>query len=82
MHMARDSSYWVRSSVPTIIRSGVSDNFLRRQKRVEMRLLSGVVPEFDLTSAQWSGTYHSARYDWDSFVTLPLFPGPRVSAEL
>ena len=37
--------------------------------------------EFDLTSAQWSGAYHSARYNWDSFVSRKIFPGPRVSAD-
>ena len=55
--------------------------FSQRQKRVEIHPLSGVLPEFDLTSDQWSGAYHSARHGWDSFVTLTIFPGPRVSSD-
>ena len=55
--------------------------FSQRQQYVEARLLSGAMAEFDLTSAQWSGAYHSARYSWDSFISLKIFPGPRVSAD-
>ena len=82
MHTASDSSYLVHSSTLTIIRSGVSNSFPRDKSAWRLRLLSGVVPEFDLTSAQWSRNIPFCQIWLRTFLLLfHFFPSPRVSTD-
>ena len=79
--MASGSNCWDHSSALTTNRSDVFGSSPRDSSTSKPDYYQELWAEFDLTSAQWSGAYHSARYGWDSFVSLKFFPGPRVSAD-